>query len=437
MLTAFSAQRYKDYNKIRSTVSKSQKSIASSPTQKKRPLSASEEGSDPAHTPSKRQKPLPSSHPSVIDPYDPPISLLLSPSQQRPYIGPTPQKDGQVLGMFDGLSGTSRSNTPSKRKALENRASNVQGTPSKKSISREASAIKCAATLDVKLTPSIQRITKSCTPGSRSGVRKLRFDDTPAFLRRDSQREFASKEDEVVTGEDKSWSPVAVRKFPQLAGRSLSSIVKELRDIEDERLDEELELMREMEGGIPSPAACKPVMKPRILVEDSQLREMPLGPDGGLKSADDDVDRADGGKERDGKPLKVWKKKGQKRTTRRVNMRPNMAKWKPEQKWGGDDSEYDTEAERDGRGQSSSGRGNTAPDKGNNACEDSDSTDSNVEAVELKRSSKPKEKKSSKEGLLNKARRKISATAHANFRALKIRNKNTKGKRGGRFGKRR
>lgn len=40
-----------------------------------------------------------------------------------------------------------------------------------------------------------------------------------------------------------------------------------------------------------------------------------------------------------------------------------------------------------------------------------------------------------KEGVVKKAARMISAQAHANFRALKIKNKNSKAKGGGRFGR--
>lgn len=38
-----------------------------------------------------------------------------------------------------------------------------------------------------------------------------------------------------------------VRKLPKPAGRGLSALVKGLRDMEDEKLDEELEMLREME----------------------------------------------------------------------------------------------------------------------------------------------------------------------------------------------
>ena len=441
------AQRYKDYNKLRDKLPRSQNPTQGPPSRQKR-MRPSNDASTTVQTPSKRQKTLPNSHPSVIDPYDPPISFLLSPSQQRAFIGPTPQKDGQVLGLFDGLSAHSKSGTPSKRQALQDRGSNVQATPSKKPVSREGSASGSAqksatraGMLDLKLTPSMQRIANSCTPGSRNSVRKLKFDDTPVFLRRDSQRGFTPKKSGAAD-DSTSWSPVAVRKPPKLAGRSLSAIVRGLRDMEDENLDEELELMREMEGGAPLTGPSKTKLKtPRILVEDSQQPDMPLGPDKGPVSEDDEMDYINEGKGKDGRPLRVWKKKGQKRTTRRVNMRPNTAKWKPEQKWKGavSDNEGEVEEAHGDEGASASKPMATEVEEAgeDDDFEDMDGMDDSEddETSTANRGKAPATKVT--EGPPAKPKKKkISATAHANFRALKIRNKNSKGKGRGRFGRR-
>ena len=376
-------------------------------------------------------------HDSIIATYDPPTSTYLSPTTHRTSIGPTPQKDGQVLGLFDRLSTGSKSKTPSKCHSQILVASDAHVTPSKRpstqgrepelaSTGKRHHKSPFSATkqtyLNTFLTPSANRILNSNTPISRRGVSKLRFDDTPAFLRRDSQRTFTGKENEI-SEEDLSWSPVAIRKLPRPAGRGLSALLKGLRQMEDEKLDEDLEMLREMEGD------CAPnntAGQPRILVDESQRPDMPLGPDGGEESEDSEIEKE--GKGRDGKPLKIWKKKGQKRTTRRVLMRPNVANWKPEPAWMGDmDSE---------------GNGEPAVVKETRATEqvlDGDEDDYDDELQESEdRKSKSKEKIGEKnEGFVAKARRKISATAHANFRALKIKNKQSKGKRGGKFGRRR
>ena len=211
--------------------------------------------------------------------------------------------------------------------------------------------------------------------------------------------------------------------------------------MEDERLDEEMDIMREMEdGGPPAPSVPKP---PRVLVEDSQLGEMPLGPDRGVESEDDLASEQREGLGKDGKPMKIWKKKGQKRTTRKSNMRPNMAKWKPEPKWKGDEEQDEgdeNENVQSGEKKDEDQRNSEGEDDIGFSDNDQESEDSE-EDRKKPRAQKGKKKvdteaKQSKTSILTTAKRKISATAHANFRALKLRSKNPKGKKGGRFGRR-
>ena len=217
-----------------------------------------------------------------------------------------------------------------------------------------------------------------------------------------------------------------MRKPPRPAGKGLSALVKGLRDMEDEKLDEELEMLREMEGQF-DPSSN--ISHSKVLVDDSQRPDMPLGPDGGLESEDEeDIEKA--GQGRNGKPLKVWKKKGQKRTTRRVLMKPNVAKWKPEPAWKGEaDSEEENEQAVVEQTQNTTQRPNEDYE---------DERDSEEDASEAEGGKKKTKKKAdaNKQGFVAKVR-KISATAHANFRALKIKNKQSKGKRGARFGRRR
>ena len=220
-----------------------------------------------------------------------------------------------------------------------------------------------------------------------------------------------------------------MRKPPRLAGKGLSALVKGLRDMEDEKLDEELEMLREMEG------QCGPsskISQPKVLVNDSQGcqgPDMPLGPDGGLESEDEEgIEKEALG--RDGKPLKIWKKKGQKRTTRRVLMKPNVAKWKPEPAWKGEaESEEETE-------QAVVEQTQTTTQKPNEDYEDELDGEDDANEVDVGKKKTKKKAEGNKQGLVAKVR-KISATAHANFRALKIKNKQSKGKRGARFGRRR
>ena len=283
------------------------------------------------------------------------------------------------------------------------------------------------------LTPSTRRPTDCSTPVSQSGVSKLRFDDTPAFLRRDSQRADVGKENVLGEEEGVSWSPVAIRKLPKAAGRGLSALVRGLREMEDDGLDEELHMIREMES---ESAPTNHWDQPKILVNDSQRPDMPLGPDGG-ESDDNGVECADEGNGREGKPFKAWKKRGQKRTTRRVLMKPNTAKWKPEPDWRVGQANGD----EDGVAETQTVSAEPSTDWKEHSCDSDESEDIEgsqgaTKAGNSKRDAFDKNLEK-KEELAKKVKKKISATAHANFRALKIKNKQSKGKKGGKFGRKR
>lgn len=355
-------------------------------------------------------------------------------------IGPTPQKDGQVLGLFDQLSAASKLQTPSKRKVLQSVGWNLLATPSKHPQSKGRTDMGEMHHLsplnnsknklrDDLLTPPTRRTINYSTPATRSAIANLRFEDTPDFLRRDSQYADVGKEKGLGDEEGVSWSPVVIRKLPKAAGRGLSALVRGLREMEGEGLDEELDILREMESEATSRNRSD---QPKTSASDSQGPDMPLGPDCGLESDEDGVEHAIDGKGRDGKPLKVWKKKGQKRTTRRVLMKPNPEKWKPEPAWKVGQANRD---EEDGDAETAiiSAHGSTIRGCDSDEYEDIKGSQG---ATRLRNGRKhapdthfEKRKESPK-----KIRKKISATAHANFRALKIKNKQSKG---GKFGRKR
>ena len=280
------------------------------------------------------------------------------------------------------------------------------------------------------LTPPARCTVDYSTPAPRSAVSSLRFDDTPAFLRRDSQRTDMGMEN-VLGDEGVSWSPVAIRKPPKAAGRALSALVRGLWAMEDEGLDEALDALREMES---ESASRNSMENPKVVNSHSQRPDMPLGPDGSLESDEHGVEYADDGKERDGKPLKVWKKKGQKRTTRRVLMKPNTAKWRPEPAWKVDQADKDDE---DGVADTQTLSTDRSKNHGcdSNDYEDIEGSQGTTGARNVRRyaldNSLEKKKGSAK------SVKKISATAHANFRALHIKNKQSKAKKGGRIGRKR
>ena len=285
------------------------------------------------------------------------------------------------------------------------------------------------------VTPSIRRATVCSTPASRSEVSKLRLDDTPAFLRRDSQRADMGKEDLIGEEQGVSWSPVAIHRLPKAAGRGLSALLRGLREMEDEGLDEELDMLREMES---ESAPKNHVDQSKILVNDSQKPEVPLGPDGGIESDEDGIEYTDKRKGEEGKQLKVWKKKGQKRTTRRVLMKPNTVKWKPEPVWSVGQSGED---DRDSAAETQVVDVDRSTDWKDRGCNDHDFRDARdseeVTEARIGRRDVIVVNSGKKGGSASKAKKKLSATAHANFRALNIKNKQSRGKQGGRFGRKR
>ena len=235
-------------------------------------------------------------------------------SPQGPaFIGPTPQRDGIVLGLFDNLS----AETPSKRRIIFGEIEpNIFQTPTKRgteaaSEASSASRIRGERTpLSVTkrnlfnqfITPKKRRVDEEGTPTSA-----LRGLATPAFLRRDNALERIEEANET-TARPAPWKRRGMV-------RSLSAMIQNMRKDEDDRLDEEADIMRELEleeEGVKAPS------KPRashVQVTDSQI-EMPLGPDQGSES-EDEKDEEEVGP--DGKPRRVWKKKGLKRQTRRTN----------------------------------------------------------------------------------------------------------------------
>jgi DNA replication regulator SLD2 len=213
--------------------------------------------------------------------------------------------------------------------------------------------------------------------------------------------------------------------------------------MEEEKLDAELEILRELEEEGSAPvkkmargddnlfAPVKEIIEPaRIEVEDSQRQgiwkvEMPLGADGeGDYSTEEDAEKTN---EKFNRQRKAWKKKGQKRSTRQVIMRPTLAKWKPEKKWDNEEEDGEgtestvKETQVTGANVGGIGEESELPDEFSDDPE-GDEKQGKEDSVKAKKPKPP---------------RKTSATAHANFRALKIKNKQSKGKRGGKFGRRR
>jgi len=519
------AAKYKTYNHTRDVLDGKKNADSSrrpSPSvrkQKSTPLKHTEQdhGQSPRRslftTPRKAQHSLLDSHPSILDPYDaPPASVSPHPYVFKNAVGPTPQRDGKCLGLFDLLSSSRSIPSTRKRKAdvLDNQQNetNVAQTPSRKSsmakgdllqhlgeCSRGRRHTRTPASDGKKFllsqffaTPNTTRFA-TIAEEPEDAIRQTRPDKTPlrsrilgnegkdglqlgngpettpSYLKRTTsfnQRLLtASSSNRQQTGSSSNLvfaSPSAVRTGPrmhQYKGRGLSEILRGLRQMEDHDDEDEMDALREIEGS-----------ERNVLVGKSQ----------------DASERPKVGEEQ----ARIWKKKGQKRSTRRVMMRPTTAARKP-RSGEGDEFTLENDVTKVDETQPAAHMKQPLADDGNDANDleplleeegenrevydhagapsdnDDDFIESDPDLDELvfnpptkksrfhpapeadtrpstaatskasKKATQPaeqKEKKKSNKGIINP-----NAHSHQNFRSLKIRNKNSKGKGSGRFGR--
>ncbi|KAL2865867.1 protein sld2 [Aspergillus lucknowensis] len=468
-------------------------------------------------TPSKTR----TTYPSDVDPYDSPSVLrrLFSPSTHmhsssplKTAIGPTPQRDGKALGLFDLLSESGGSTatpsatriasvkgmaaqTPSKkRRTMDTIAEEGEdaeaGVEAEEEESRRAGRTPVSSAKKYMLsalfaTPTTLRYSamvegdnndtsrgslgnlnpagtdqSPAKPAQNPGTANL---ETPSFLRRSTSGLYSSSQGAGAGG---GLSPIPARKAPQFVGKGLSQLVQGLRDMEEERIDEEWDILREIEieqEGL------------NVDVPDSQMPAEQTG--------------------------RTYKKKGQKRTTRLVRMKPVVSA-KPSQRTGPqsqsqsqsqpqlragplfkgniedlEETENEDELEAIPETQANATAGNPVDDGGGEGDldslhsiseaepEDSDSDpdydgDSKPPARSKSFSEKMKEaigdtkphtkdplerakqrqkqEKESSDGKENKkpSARKVNPQAHANYRSLKIRNRGGRGRNFGRFRRR-
>ncbi|KAJ5820098.1 hypothetical protein N7474_005689 [Penicillium riverlandense] len=425
-------------------------------------------------------------HPSQLDPYDSPSTLrklfspsthqqnMPAPSPLKAAIGPTPQRDGKTLGLFDLLSESGGSApTPSGKKQANTLAAAFRTPSKRKTVDRipeapeeeqqeetprmartPASSTKQFYLANLFATPTTMRYAAMVEAEDRKEAEENRSPDlpppaapgapqseTPSFLRRSNSGRYPAA---TANQNGPGLSPVVSRKPLQFASKGLSHLVQGLRDMEEERMDDEWDVLRELE---------EEQEAGNIEIEDSQVPQQEHRP--------------------------LYKKKGQKRTTRRVIMRPVASRPKPTAPA---ESDYEDESEdvlaavpetqkpskqkdnddadlgENDEGDATSLHTMSEPDLDSNADPEVDfDGDSDYEeqskpiarsksfserikeAVTSAVKSKPKDPTEKKLGAPEKKEkkpqsRKINPQTHANFRALKIRNRGSK--TGGRFRRR-
>ncbi|RAO66921.1 uncharacterized protein BHQ10_002933 [Talaromyces amestolkiae] len=310
-------------------------------------------------TPSKNR--INPNHPATLDPYDSPsvFRRLFSPSTHRQSqqpsplplktaIGPTPQRNGKILGLFDMLSASGGSTatpsatrvaalghaivqTPSRRK-MGQKLDDIQESEDKEGNAGDddeyehtvmgrtpTSSSKRLYLERLFATPTTLRFATMMEEGEDSqpqrilykNVEEVQAEDmdaltsgTPSFLRRSNSGRYVTSNDNDPAN---PLSPVGVKKHQRYNGKGLSALVQGLRDMENERMEDDWDILNELEAEQNIGMAGE-----KVQVGDSQVPHDAAGegPSGG----------------------RVWKKKGQKRTTRLVKMKPVMqAKKKPPQ----------------------------------------------------------------------------------------------------------
>ncbi|RMY67411.1 hypothetical protein D0863_07804 [Hortaea werneckii] len=368
-----------------------------------------------------------------------------TPAFIRSALGPTPQKDGQILGIFDlpqsatpskRLSMPSVAESPTAKSSPSKRSAHLLESPGPKQLSATPQSTSKRRWLDAFAGTPLKR--KHEEDGAQTPGTAKRQYSTPSFLKRTSS---------LAPIEEEDGSGPLFKKPRKGMVRSLSSLIQNLRKQEEERMDDEWDILNELEAEEQNPAPSRPSNASRVLVEDSQVQEpseMPLGPDRAPESEEEEGSGPeDGGLGPDGKPRKPWKKKGLKRQTRRVIMRPVMHRPKKaaeldtvnEEDEDGDQVVEETQLATGNSGQE--GRSDDEYDSGGEGAEASDSEAVVARKRGRQRGSDREKDKTRRESNEEKSTgKKISATAHANFRALKIKNKNSKAGGRGRFSRR-
>lgn len=444
--------KYREYDQLRKlrseqySVETPRKHVQRQSSPKKRQALMERSANPPAVTPRKDSKALQTLAPPELSPVH---EEEQTPAFIRCALGPTPQKNGQILGIFDMLKSATPSRPATAPVPVNDSA--VAGTPSKPTaptssdptLSRTPQSSSKRRYLEAFAGTPLKRKRDENDVGTPSTAKKQYA--TPAFLRRSFP---LAPIDEDATEPITAAPPFKKRSLV----RSLSTIIQGLKKQEEKRMDDEWDVLNELEGEENGES------QPKVLVEDSQVLDMPLGPDQGPDQSDEETVVDPGALDANGRPRKVWKKKGLKRQTRRVIMRPVTHKAKKaaglaEPDGSGDEAVEETQqAELRPRTERKAAQAEDGAEAGSGVeseyLDDDPMAQKEVEVPKFKVKRKKQRSDSDigaergtgeveKESTTKKAARKVSAQAHANFRKLKIKNKNSKANgRGGRFGRR-
>ncbi|KAK6360752.1 DNA replication regulator sld2 [Orbilia blumenaviensis] len=287
------------------------------------------------------------------------------------YVSPTPQKNGKVLGLFDKLPGMTP--TPPKRpRDAEDSAILAKSTDSAaRSKIFHSSGFDDSDEDDAYIpldptTPSRKRRYEFQTPLSKKNKRNASDEpdpfSTPAIFRQHSIKFELKENGSPLTPEVKQFLP------NRMIGKvkPLSTLVRELREMQEEE-DPGMEVLRALERGETNSTKATDLDK-------SELAAIPLHVES---------ENQDGNLEADNQPKPpVYKKKGLKRQTKRVKIRPvRVTRTKSNTKESSPESESESESEEATNRGTETHNETTKPDSENEGSNDEDH-DERTEEVE-------------------------------------------------------
>ena len=440
-------------------------------------------------------------------------------------IGPTPQRDGMVMGIFDMMSnpgsgrhlwsGGMQQSPSSKKRKVDALATHDKGeealvaaTPEQRRQSSHGDLLQFLG----GATPATGRAKHSRTPVSEGRKFMLsQFFATPSAVRYSQilQSGTPLKVEEIAMGktplkshvlgltpttkrivaEEKDKTPNYLKRSHSFKDRliSASTASATMTEMRKKSLDPSLSPISVRSGSslMKSKAKFQPKPLSQIAAEMRQREQERMNVEGddedgmdALREIEDtelNVHSGQDAVEGEGEPVvtRTYKKKGQKRTTRRVIMRPQpkLKQARPPAEKGGEASDEDERVEETRLPEQNSNVGGGNDDEWSDdelfqalAADENNYDSDDINDDEFDEAAKPAKKRSRSAKALGKQDKPLgrapkatktakpvagnegdeetrmynpNATAHMNFKTLKIKNKNSKGKfkggRGGRF----
>ncbi|KAF3923322.1 hypothetical protein ABW21_db0203205 [Orbilia brochopaga] len=445
------AARYSEYQKLKKTLHAEDSQNVNNQPHSHAPIRTPRRSARASQTPHKSPgNPFvftPTTRPELHNPLDSSSAHRRLKWMTKGYVSPTPQKNGKVLGLFDKLPGMTPTPQKRSREAGDDKLlANLTGSAKKKAKAFHDSPIANSDSSDDDTytpldptTPSRKRRYEFQTPLSKKSKAKADEVDpfaTPAFFRV-SQCTFELKE---------SGSPVTpdIKQFLPNRGmigkvKPLSTLVKELKEMQDSYEDPGADVLRELEQnelfGGDEPVAKADDAAARI----SKMADALLPPL--------DLEKAEEVENENAKKPPAYKKKGQKRQTRRVKIRPvraakasakTAAKTSPESD-SGSDSDDEVEAqvppakEKQAPQVDDNDSANEFPDSDEFDAPDISEDELSLVATKKTKTVTKKTQQKAKEPAKAPQKKMIKATQHQNYTRMKIHHKGKKFKgKGGR-----